>query len=374
MKTIQAHAGFNGKRGARAFTLVEIMISLLILSILLALLIGSVKLVTRTAKGTVDRQAVHSINMGASQFKQLFGFYVPLIRDKDPNPPANGVTIVFVPNSNPQRNKVNVHQANDQGPPGYLAYMQNYNVPVNAQNPLLDTRYSECSIPVYLAGELSLPLDPAQPSGVPIDGIQGAGFCKPNIDGTFAIPADLLHPGTGTSATKRVGATFEPLISLNGNAPRLVVDPFNPPGSPSFNPEHVSVVDRNGVPIRYYRWEHGSQQQPQPNPLPLNIPLMVGRVFNDPAYPALTGIPVPADRDISKNPNLRDAVFAIVAAGPDGFFGDEVNDTTVPNTDPRYNALDRMLGSVGVSPSASPAEIVKARMRVEQDNIVEVGK
>src|SRR6185436_14110137 len=97
----------------RAFTMIEIMIAILILGILLALLIGSVKLVTRMAKGTADRQAVHTINVGASQFKQLFGFYVPLVRDKDPNAPGAGKTIEFVPNSNPQRNRINVHHVND---------------------------------------------------------------------------------------------------------------------------------------------------------------------------------------------------------------------------------------------------------------------
>jgi prepilin-type N-terminal cleavage/methylation domain-containing protein len=358
MKMIQPHAGFNGKRGHRAFTLIEIMISLLILGILLALIIGGAKLAIRTAKGTVDHQAVHSINMGASQFKQLFGFYIPLIRDEDQNSPNPRRTIVQISGIN----RVNVHRATD-GLPGvpYLTFMQGPGPGVTLTNPLVDDRYSECSIPVYLAGQLSLRLDPAQPNGIPIDGIEGAGFCKPVIDGTFAIPSDILHPGTGPNTTKRTGTTYEPLISLGSSAPKLLVDPDHMPGDPGFNPEKVQVVDRNNVPIRYYRWEHGSQTPPPAGSPPfLNVPLMVGRWPSGlEAVPALAGFTIPTDRDLSKNANIRGAVYAIVAAGPDGVFGDEPS-------------LDYICQKLGITLDTT-AE-VKIRMQAEQDNIVEVGQ
>jgi prepilin-type N-terminal cleavage/methylation domain-containing protein len=334
MKTIQAHTGLSGKRGARAFTMIEIMISLLILGILLALLIGSVKLVTRTAKGTVDRAAVNEIQKGASQFKQLFGFYIPLVRERDP---GNAVVIEPIPNANPARNRVSVHKPQDAD---FLDDLQANNFTVNPLNPLLDERYSERSIAIYLAGVLPSPVFPAQPQGLPIDGVNGPGFCKPLIDGSFAIPADLLHPGAGADATKRTGQTYEPFIQLGASGLRFE-------GSAA-QPDAVTIIDRSGVPIRYYRWEHKLTDLANP----YRVPLMVGRNAS-----AIPGFPVPESRDLSKNANLRTAAFAIVSAGPDGVFGDE--------------QLDVICQKLGIS--LDPSSEVKIRMRAEQDNVVEVG-
>ena len=76
-----------------------------------------------------------------------------------------------------------------------------------------------------------------------------------------------------------------------------------------------------------------------------------------------------------KNPVIKGATFAIVAAGPDGFFGDEINDTNAPAGSPRRDAFDRMLIAAGFSASTSdPQEIVRARVKAEEDNIVEVGQ
>ncbi len=343
------------RRGS-GFTMIEIMFAVLIMGILMGLLIGSVRLVTQMSKATVDRQTVHTIQMGTFQFKTQFGFQMPLVRDKEPGAtsPTYGI-FEAVPGVTPAQNRISVHSVRDAN---YLAYMQSPGPGVTANNPLADDRYSERSILIYLAGQFSVDLTASLP-GLPIDGVAGAGFCKPLTDGSFAIPAGILHPATGAAATLRKGVTFDSFVALNSTAPKLAIDtvsiPLLPPGL------NASVADRNGVPVRYYRWEPGSIPPPAPgNPIPLNIPLMVGR-YSD----AIPGYTPPDDRDMGlpatpRNPNIRAATFAIVAAGPDGVFGDE--------------ALDVLCGKLGVGYPTTLADEVKIRMKAEKDNIVEVGQ
>jgi hypothetical protein len=350
MKTNQPRSKIGGERRlARAFTMVEIMFAVLIIGILLGLLIGSVKLVTRMSKRTVDRQAVLSIRAGGVQFKQLFGFDVPLVRERgrDPNPGAH----TYVRSG--ANNIVCVYKPSDLD---YLEELQGEELAglqaTDSGNPFIDYRFSERSIPIYLVGELDIPALIAQPTGVPIDGIQGPGFYKPTVEGTFEIPADVLNPRTGPSATKRAGTTYESLIALNSNGPTLFVDPNAP------KHDVVEVRDRNGVAIRYYRWEHGPVQAN--GTLPLNVPALVGRYFVTTGL--LANAPVPPDRDISNNANIRAATFAIVAAGPDGVFGDE----------PGPQGLELICQKLGVPYDTSNE--VKIRLMAELDNIVEVGQ
>src|SRR5262249_55261503 len=151
----------------------------------------------------------------------------------------------------------------------------------NTDNPFIDYRYSERSIPIYLIGQLDVPLFPNQPNGPVIDGVRGAGFYKPLADGTYAIPTDVLRPtgaGAGQAATNRRAGKYEPLIAVNGTAPKLLIDPDNP--AASARPEYVFVTDRNGVPIRYYHWLPDASVTSLSN---LNVPVMVGRVMGDTA-------------------------------------------------------------------------------------------
>jgi hypothetical protein len=375
--------------GGRAFTMVEIMFAVLILGVVLALLIGGVKMVTRMSKGTVDRQTVNSIRAGVTQFKQLFNIDMPLVRDHAIDPPR--ATTRTLPATGPsRRNFVAVY--NPVIDADYLDELHGEELDRNGgplstvDNPLIDYRYSDRSIPIYLVGQLDVDLLPGAPPGPNnpvIDGIRGAGFYKPLADGSFAIPADVLHPAASGSgqATKRVAGRYEPLLAVNGTSPKLLFDPDpDSPGAPA-RPDYVFVADRNGVIIRYYHWAPDASivTPAGTNLRKLNVPWIVGRVG-----PIASGVmagpgdipgyaPQP-DRDLEKNPNLKGATFAIVAAGPDGFFGDEINDGTAPAGSPRANALDRLLASMGLPATAPAADILRARIKVEEDNIVEVGQ
>jgi prepilin-type N-terminal cleavage/methylation domain-containing protein len=375
------NCGRRGDRGRRAFTMVEIMFAVLILGVLLGLLIGSVKMVTRMSKGTVDRQTVSSARAAVTQFKQLFGIDMPLVRERDPA----SVQPTTVPQGTgpSRRNFVNVYVPTDSTY-SYLAKLHgddlaNMN---RVNNPFLDYRYSERSIPIYLVGQLDvdlLPGAPANPNNPVIDGVRGAGFYKPLADGSYAIPADVLHPpASGSGVTKRVAGKYEPLLAVNGTAPKLFIDPENP--AASARADHAVVTDRNGIAIRYYRWASEPVANPAGTDLrKLHVPWIVGRLGIIASGPMagpgdIPGYAPPLDRDLEKNPNLKGASFAIVAAGPDGFFGDEVNDTTAPAGSPRYDALDRLLAAAGLPANAAPEDIIKARVKAEADNIVEVGQ
>jgi type II secretory pathway pseudopilin PulG len=376
MEKNRPHSTIRGKRGGRAFapafTMVEIMFAILILSLLLGLLITGVRMATKTSKSTVDHQTVNAIRVGASQFKQQFGFPMPIVRERSVDPVPGQHTFITVGTGASQRNIVCVYQPKD---PDYVQELQGEELATlrgaNPNNPFIDYRYSERSIPIYLVGQLDVPMYPSQPNGPVIDGIRGPGLCKPLPDGTFAVPADLMH-ATGATAptTARTGATFDPFITITGGAPKLMVDPYVNPSAA--RPENVWVADRNGVAIRYYQWAPEATVSSLDD---LNVPLIVGRAFTPRTLPALRGYPPADTRDLAKNPAIKSATFAIVAAGADGFFGDEVNDPTAPAGDPRRDAFDRMMIAAGFSASdTDPNDIIRARVKVEADNIVEVGQ
>lgn len=114
----------------------------------------------------------------------------------------------------------------------------------------------------------------------------------------------------------------------------------------------VEVVDSNGVPIRFYRWMKPATITGLRD---LRLPPLVGRShLTSTPYP----YPIPADRDLEKNIELRDASFAIVTAGPDGAFGDE----------PDALFMKRLNKQVAA------ADLLRLRFEAEKDNIVEVGK
>jgi hypothetical protein len=365
--------------------MVEIMFAVLILGVLLALLIGGVKMVTRMSKGTVDRQTVNSIRAGVTQFKQLFGFNMPMVRDHSWDLPR-GTVDTRPPTGTSRRNFVNVYKPTDLDFLDELRGEELVNLP-RTTNPFLDYRYSETSIPIYLVGHLDVDLIPGaapSPSNPVIDGLRGPGFYKPLPDGSYAVPADVLHPPANGQAqgTKRVAGKYEPLLAVNSTAPKLLFDPDpDSPGAPA-RPDHVFVADRNGVTIRYYHWAPDAvitDPGGVVNLRKLNVPLMVGRLgprqVPTPDPGDTPGYSPPPDRDLEKNPNLKGATFAIVAAGPDGFFGDETNDTSAPPGSPRYNALERMLVAAGFAANTTaPEDIIRARIKVEEDNIVEVGQ
>jgi type II secretory pathway pseudopilin PulG len=263
-----------------AFTIVEVLFSILIIGILLALLIGGVSLTTRVARSTADRQAVSTIRTAIAQFEKEAGFIPPLVRDR-------AQTAAWTEPGAAGTRRVAVYAV--QVPAQALALRVPTQVPT-ATNPLLDNRFSESSLAYYLVGALERSLQGA--AGIPIDGVPGPGFYKPRLDGTFEIPADVRNGAAAGS--QRIGTIIRPLVDVGRTSPKLATL-----GS---NPDAVQLVDNNNVAFRYYRWLPGREVPANSGNFivetlaDLNIPVMVAR---DPAaYPQLVDRP---ERDITKN-------------------------------------------------------------------------
>jgi prepilin-type N-terminal cleavage/methylation domain-containing protein len=345
-----AHTHSGPRRG---FTLLEILFSVLVIGMLLALLIGGVRLATRGAKETTQRQAARTIMVGISQFKREFNFLPPLVKDQHPQA-AERRSVVMSGNTR----RISIY-APAVDPDRDL--LQGTGFTIDANNPFFDYRYSIRALPYYLAGGLGTQYGAGPEAAITIDGITGPGMYRPNPDGTFEVPRDVR---SGSTTSGRVTASIEPLVNIGRGDLKLFVDP-DPntgllEGDAAADPQNLRAVelrDINDVAIRYYRWEPEDTVQ---DPTDLNIPLMVARLENETGRnPQI--IPTPEDRNLATNVKVKAARFAVVAAGPNKVFGDE--------------PVDQLVRALGYG-SGSPTPDVERRLRfeAEKDNIVEVGE
>ncbi len=345
MIKIGHNPGRNGARasgGRRGFTLLELLVSILVVGILIGLLILGIRAASRTARGVAERQAVSAAATGLEQFRDTFNFTPPMVKDQATTPQrtlnVGGRTVLSV---------YRTTNAADQD----ALRMQGGTIgPAPADNPLQDNRYSLQSLAYYLAGGANMPAGGANAELV-VDGVKGPGLYAPERDGTFDIPKDVVQ-GT-VAATARVGIVHEPFVELGAQNLTLYVDPSDI--------TNAELRDRNGAPVRYYKWLTGREQPANSGNYivetvdDLNIPAMVARRAS-----VLPG-QLPPDRDIEKlNVQLRDATWAIVSAGPNGVFGDE--------------PIAEIARKLGGSVPADPTGILLLRAEAERDNIVEVGK
>jgi hypothetical protein len=139
--------------------------------------------------------------------------------------------------------------------------------------------------------------------------------------------------------------------------------------------------DRNGKPIRYYRWLRGKGDTNTPSDkvdgladLAKNVPSLLHALhpkdFNGSSESGqlITAggtadklMAMRADYDLRTNNTLKGADFAIVAAGPDGTFGDAGTEG----------------GAEGISKSLATSygtDIDLLKIRAREDNIVEAGR
>jgi hypothetical protein len=116
----------------------------------------------------------------------------------------------------------------------------------------------------------------------------------------------------------------------------------------------IQLRDSRDVSFRYYRWLTGN-------------PTTSGQITNKGEYnvPEMVGDP---EADIS----LRDAKWAIVAAGANGLFGDEglLFDTYGLNH-PQSLDWDKMAEKLGINGSSDHKKIYE---EAKKDNVVEVGR
>lgn len=327
----------DGREGG--FTLLEVLFSILVIGILLGLLIVGLQAAGAFAKTSAERQTVAAIATGLNQFKERFGFAPPLVKDQAATP------MVVDDAANPRRIAVYIPAS-----PADMLVLRPAPVTPNPAdpNPFLDRRYSEFSLSFYLCGANES--DIANGVDLPLDGVKGPGFFTPNRDGTFDVPRDLRAAAAGNTDSKRAGARHESLVNLNTG---VALDS-------SGDARFPRLVDRSGVPIRYYVWVEGREE-------PANSgKFVVERIsdYNIPAMVGFTSTPdmrLPDERDPEKNLALRSARWAIVGAGANGVFGDEA-----------IGVIAQKLGARDVP--TNPVDIRKLRAQAAFDNAVEVGQ
>ncbi|MFA6046425.1 MAG: type II secretion system protein [Phycisphaerales bacterium] len=357
----QRGAGNNGTSGrSRGFTLIEMIMSVLVIGILMALVITGAVQVTRLAKDTVNAQAVRSIAAAISQFKTECGIVPPLVKDAQP---SNNTTVVV--RGTPPKTYVNVFNLSDQydtasGSAADVAVLRTKSMPNPSSNPFgQDRRYSEQSLAIYLMGAMNaLDLD----NVLPLDGVVGNGMYKALPNGRFEVPDSVIKSAQdpANNPSRSTGKVLGPY--LEASTGKVVI-------KDSADEHTVQLVDAKNVPYRYYRWVQGV---PDPNSSS-NPPKYIVRTTADMNIPRLVGIDttagdyilsykwyrVPPERDISKNPALKSATWAVVGAGRNGAFGDETD----------LMELGRLLGH-----EVTAANERESRVEAAADNIVEVGQ
>lgn len=329
----------------RAFTLLELLMAILVIGLLMGLLIGGAVFVRRAAKAASDGATLTAITTGLTQFQQEFGFAPPLVRDRAlPGPET------VIPAGGQGNARISVYQISalaDQ------AALRTPTLAPTADNPLQDNRFSEFSLAIYLAGGLEYPVNTTG-GAPPIDGYPGPGLYKPNKDGTFNIPKDIALGNAAYS--KRIGNVYESFVSLGKSAPVLFRDPVDN--------QKAFLRDGRGTNIRYYRWltgreePVGSGRYVVETPADLNIPALIARDTSLPQFSLFKKRP---ERDLASNSSVRSAAWAVVVAGPNGFFGDEPN-------------VSAMAAALGKPVPENPADEVALRALAEEDNLVEVGQ
>lgn len=376
------------------YTLIELLVVIALIAVLLTLVLSGLNRASKTARRVASQQSAAALVQAVDQFRQEFGFLPPLVHD---GPPISAGDDAFRPDPIPSSDP-SVNPSEQDGPIVAIDRLSyRYNALVvwnegldfnffrrrsgrgadridlpsggvwNIADAWDDRRYSKYSLAYYLTGVLDKDTD----------GVRGPGMARPIIDGTFL---GIGYP-VGSVRDK-----FDPFMDVERRGARIVPDYVEPKEIPehsdSADPVNLqdyqsvlalydevqrkalfAFVDGFGNAFRYYRWEPGrfvNGRLVVENELDLNIPPVLidpveyAKVQNDPANLENAGVDY-----IGEDSELRDARFAVVSAGPDGFFGTEHIET-----------IANFLGEVVPS---DPFDQARLRREVWADNAFEVG-
>lgn len=359
--------GSAGGRASRAgFTILEVLMSLIVIGILMGALLVGVRAVTGSARDAQQRADVSLLVQAASRFESDFGRPVPLVRLGD-----DGLPLIA---GAPRRSLRIYGEESPELRRRSADANSNPNAP--ASNPFYDLRGSEFSLAYFLVGapDAELAFGGAGAGGnPPIDGVVGPGMYPPAFEGeqvTFAFPSVQNPDGSANwqAASRtfaRGGEVLKPYFETNRGQLRVVEDPAQPRDRRLRGPR--------GFSYRYYRWSTGpAANLAASDPPDRNIPWLVAQ---DPADPlVLPYLPLlPDSRNLAVNASLRSARWAVVGPGPDGFFGDEGAFNAGAAAADMLLRLGQAVGKP-LTTASSPAEIAQARYAAARDNIVEVGR
>ncbi len=383
--------GTHNLMARRGFTLIELLVVIFIIALLMALLLVGVRAVFSSAQGVADLQAARSMGTGVDQFESQYGYLVPLVADGNPlmlgDPPAMpglldeaiqaGVIGSYdggyqnlplvqrnVGSMFPSVAVYSEHKDLDFLRGGHLKDASG-NITEDAiafaltrNGVTSDRRYSKFALPIYLAGVLDRD----------VDGVDGPGFTRPARDGTFA-------GASGQGARTPVDAFMDSAsdaVEINPSyASQTELAEHHGQGAGGLITGRrfgAAFVDRYGNPFRYYRWEPGRNERVEgelggrlganTNAIDLNIPFVLSDMIDYGRQAGeLSDLPPGTTREqvdvTGGNTELRNARWAIVGAGPDGFFG----------TEP-MSVLDRS------GTATTPDEIARVRASFQEDNVV----
>ncbi len=373
----------------RAFTLMELMVTLSIIVLLLGFLGSALGRATRSARQTASQRSAEAIAAAVEQFRLEFGFLPPLVHDgpvisdggiRPWDQSTGAITSEEGPLQEGLADVVYPYQTLVVWTEGYDFNFfrrragdatDQIEIPAGGSWDLDgawdDRRYTRYGLAYYLMGVL--------PRSV--DGIAGQGMSRPLATGGFV---NVGYPIGGTRDN------FEPTLDVDRGGINLQTGYVRPMDLAEHAVEAFSnnlsvddvytlyddeeldqltaLVDAFGTAFRYYRWEHGryntQRQLVIETSLDLNIPpilldpeVLVELMNDDMADPML---------DVTAgDPELRQARFAIVGAGADRLFGTEPIEYIVQQLNTR-------------DPGGDPGEIARIRKLAMEDNVVAYGK
>lgn len=363
------------------FSLIELLVVIGIIALLASLLLTSLNRATKTARRAASQRSAAALAQSVKQFENEFGFLPLLVHDGKVVSAGDPAYRPLLPDGSVAEDGPIFEQPSGLKTLVVWSEGQDFNffrrrTGLGSDRINLaaggewdndagwdDRRYSIYSLSYYLTGVLDKD----------IDGVRGPGFARPNVDGSFL---GVGYP-VGSSRDR-----YDPLIDVDRRGVRISSDYVDVNGYPEHRldgstpptysdaysdyetyqkPALTALVDSFGNAFRYYRWEHGrfvNGQLVVENTLDLNIPpvlidpVVYADLMNDSARAGEVDL---ANGDIK----LRDARFAIVSAGPDGFFGTE--------------AIETIASFFGTEVPTDLKEIADLRHEVWADNAVEIG-
>lgn len=213
----------------RAFTMVEVIVSVAVVFLLMGLLIAGLTLAGRGGRRAAEEHNVSALDMGVQQFRADFGTLPPMVKDAAPVLGANASVYSFsaAAANALERDFLRGEGIDPDAAPG-------------------DLRFSTRSLAYYLLGSL----------GETFDHVEGPGLIGAAADGSFRLSGKKMP---------------EPLVDVSSGGFTLV--------SEDASKGLIELQDRNGVGYRYYRWMRGKPGQVSDAVALIeetNVPVLVG--------------------------------------------------------------------------------------------------
>ncbi len=328
------------------FTIIEIMISLVVIAVLISLITVGVRTALRSSKSASEQFMASGLRSAVEQFKNEFGFLPPLVNDGEPlgmsgegpvidDPDRSGFKRIAI------RTRAFMVARTDAG-----TVDTDIVGPVNGfsgeDSSFSDKRYSKFSLPFYLMGECAARHDD---NDKVIDGVAGSGFVTPARDGRFDPRGRKHEPFFTPQSADALRRQYVDPMEFREH---LGMDGSNLDGDPA----SAAVLGIANRPFRYFRWEN---LEPREADSELGEFMNLPKLLQDPN--------TWADPDASSEvAEYRAGSYAVIGSGPDGVFGTE----TVAELEV---ALGKRLGD----PNNEDA-VAALRKQAMSDNSVEVGR